>query len=138
MTINADDVSHQAGAVQNPQALFEKAKMWMTSIKNTELDETKTQLILHELHETMIRAIFGSNQIERAGLSLDLRIDLCRKVFAGDQVGDPPERDPTHQSQLLELYSKQPDLQIMQLDVISCSPNGMIVLAAGLMCGCRK
>ncbi|KAG8411112.1 hypothetical protein J3458_016223 [Metarhizium acridum] len=126
MTIHADDVYRQVGAVQNPQQLFEKAKDWMISIQNTERDEVKNDLILKELHEAMIRAIFGSNQIERAGLNLDLTIELCRKVFAGEEVGEVSERDPAYQKQLLELYHKQSDLKNMPAKYILRSRNEVV------------
>ncbi|EFY88225.1 hypothetical protein J3459_017930 [Metarhizium acridum] len=155
MTIHADDVYRHVGAVQNPQQLFEKAKDWMISIQNTERDEVKNDLILKELHEAMIRAIFGSNQIERAGLNLDLTIELCRKVFAGaethvggmpakvpktigdlklnlhrgnlgEEVGEVSERDPAYQKQLLELYHKQSDLKDMPAKYILRSRNEVV------------
>ena len=71
----------------------------------------KNEILTKEIHEAMIRAIFGSNQIERAGLDLDLTVHLCRKVFAGEFIGELSERDPDYQAQLLELYQKQPSLK---------------------------
>ncbi|KHN96028.1 Filamentation induced by cAMP/death on curing-related protein [Metarhizium album ARSEF 1941] len=99
MTISADDVYRQVGAVQHPQQLFEKAKSWMTSIQDMERDEVKDELILAELHGAMIRAIFGS---------------------------ELSERDPTYQSQLLELYSKQSGLKNMPAKYILRSRNEVV------------
>lgn len=77
----------------NPSELFDKASGWLNHIKDLELDDEKEGIIEREISETMCRAIFGSNRIERVGLSLDLTINLCRRIFAGDDIGDEvPER----------------------------------------------
>lgn len=60
----------------------------------------------------MVRAIFGSNMIERVGLGWEITAQPCRKIFDGEDIGEIPERDAAHQVELVELYrKKQPDLK---------------------------
>ncbi len=60
----------------------------------------------------MIRAIFRSNMIERAGLGLDITTQLCRQVFAGEEPETIPKRDVAYQDALLDAYCQmQPELR---------------------------
>ncbi|KAI1376312.1 fido domain-containing protein [Hypoxylon crocopeplum] len=111
MTIRADDIYRQYARGQDPKQLFDKAANWITKIQTTSLDEDQTDLLNEELHEAMVRAIFGSNMIEHAGLGSDITTLLCKKIFAGDDVGEISERGMSCQNALLELYDKQADLK---------------------------
>ncbi|KAL7629134.1 hypothetical protein AAE478_000653 [Parahypoxylon ruwenzoriense] len=86
MAIRADDIYRQYARAQDPEELFDKAANWITKIQTTSLDEDQTNLLNEEVHEVMIRAIFGSNMIEHAGLGYDITILLCKKVFAGEDA----------------------------------------------------
>jgi len=93
--IRADPMYRTYATSGNPSELFEKASGWLIHIGEMELDDEKQEIIEREVTETMCRAIFGSNHIERVGLGLKMTINLCRRVFAGDDVGDDvPERTP--------------------------------------------
>lgn len=51
-----------------------RAKMkggWLIHIKEMELNDEKEEIIEKEVAETMCRAIFGLNHIERVGLDLE-------------------------------------------------------------------
>ncbi|XP_044717854.1 uncharacterized protein HRG_08496 [Hirsutella rhossiliensis] len=85
-----------------------------TRISATALDKDQQEVVNNEIHETMSRAIFGSNMIERAGLGWDITVQLCRKVFAGEDIGQISERDATYQESLLKLYKQQFDLKDMR------------------------
>ncbi|EFQ33128.1 fic/DOC family protein [Colletotrichum graminicola M1.001] len=118
MTIRADDVYLQYSKDQDPKKLFEKASSWFSTLQNTSLNSTQTDLVLKETHDAIIRAIFGSNMIERAGLGWDITVHLCRKILAGEDVKDIPERSIEYQSELLEMYSKQSNLKGMPAQYI--------------------
>ena len=63
-------------------------------------------MVADEIHDTTIRAIFGSNMIERAGLGWDITASLCREVFAGNSISDIPEEGA------IDSYrEQQPDLK---------------------------
>jgi hypothetical protein len=79
------------------------------TIQTSDTDESQCTIIQYILVESMVRAIFGSNQIEHAGLGLDITVDLCRKVFRGEVVDDTGERTPDYLNKLAALYpSVQP------------------------------
>ncbi|KAK3364732.1 fido domain-containing protein [Lasiosphaeria ovina] len=112
MTIRADNVYREYQKDQDPKKLYEKAANWFGNIQSTIMDEQQQDVIMKEIQESMIRAIFGSNMIERAGLGLDITINLCRQVFAGEEeLRVIEERDPEYQNELLKLYHRQPDLR---------------------------
>ncbi len=68
MTIREDDIYRQYAKDQDPKKLFEKAASWISAIQVSDLDSQKEDIVTNEISEAMIRAIFGSNMIERAGL----------------------------------------------------------------------
>lgn len=68
-------------------SLFEKARNWKTAIRNTE-SAKKGEMVTKEVLQATIRAIFGSNLIEFAGLDRELTFQLCQKVFMGQDVWD--------------------------------------------------
>ncbi|KND94403.1 Adenosine monophosphate-protein transferase FICD-like protein [Tolypocladium ophioglossoides CBS 100239] len=74
----------------------------------------------------MVRAIFGSNMIERAGLGWDITVLLCRQIFAGEDIGEILERDGTYQDALLELYHKQPGLRDMPAQYVLRGRNVIV------------
>ena len=112
LTIRADDIYRQYAKGQDPEKLFDKAMDWIGKIQVTDMDRPKQEVVTKEIHDAMIRAIFGSNQIERAGLGMLITVQLCEKIFAGEDVGEIPERSTEHHDELLNLYRKQqPDLK---------------------------
>lgn len=127
MTIYADDIYRATADVKNPKQSIEQVGTWLSSIQDsTTMDAPRRQdTISKEIQDSMIRAIFGSNQIERAGLNLDITVQLCQKVLAGESV-DFSERDPSYHAQLLELYKKQPGLKDMPAQYILRSRNEVV------------
>ncbi|KAH7127857.1 fido domain-containing protein [Dactylonectria estremocensis] len=111
MTIRADNVYRQYARDQDPHKLFDKAINWISAIQTTSLDAAQGDVIASEIQDAMVRAIFGSNMIERAGLSWDITVQLCRRIFAGEDIGIISERDVSYQHELLELYRQQPGLR---------------------------
>ena len=64
-----------------------------------QLDDEKEEIIEREVAETMCRAIFGSNQIERVGLDLEMTMNLCRRTFGGEHVEEEvPDRTPEYEA----------------------------------------
>ncbi|KAJ9145068.1 Fic/DOC family protein [Pleurostoma richardsiae] len=112
LTIRSDDVYRTYAVDQEPQKLFEKATEWITAVQATEFDSGNQALVAKEVEDGMIRALFGSNMIERAGLGWDITVQICRKIFAGEDVGDIPEREPYYLDNLVKIYrGQQRDLQ---------------------------
>lgn len=111
MTIRADDIYRQYAKDQDPKKLFEKATSWIAAIQDTSLESHQQDIVSKEVRDAMVRAIFGSNMIERAGLGWDITVELCQKIFAGEDIGEITERDISYQDALLELYRKKPSLK---------------------------
>ncbi|KAK6222091.1 fic/DOC family protein [Colletotrichum tabaci] len=107
--IRPDDIYTQHSSDQNPQKLFEKASSWLTIIQEKRMDQVQTDLVLKETQDAVIRAIFGSNMIERAGLGWEITLNLCRSVFAGEHAGDVLERTSKYENQLLDLQYQEGD-----------------------------
>lgn len=111
MTIHADDI-YEYVQDQHPRKLFEKAANWISVPQLTKFNDAQQEVVNEEIHEAMVRAIFGSNMIERVGLGWEITAQPCRKIFDGEDIGEIPERDAAHQVELVELYrKKQPDLK---------------------------
>ncbi|MCJ1367425.1 hypothetical protein MMC16_006558 [Acarospora aff. strigata] len=107
-TIKADPMYRTYATSGNPTELFEKASGWLINIKMMDIDEEKEELIEREVTETMCRAIFGSNHIERVGLDLAVTINLCRRIFAGEDVGEEfAERTPEYEALLKGVIAQQ-------------------------------
>ncbi|RGP72340.1 filamentation induced by camp death on curing [Fusarium longipes] len=81
-------------ADQDPKTLFDKATRYLESLRNSrrESDQQET-LIIRELHDSIIHATFGSNQIEKAGLNLDITIHLCNTILRGEPIPDVDKYD---------------------------------------------
>ncbi|RDA85643.1 hypothetical protein CP532_3543 [Ophiocordyceps camponoti-leonardi (nom. inval.)] len=111
LTVRADDVYRQYAQDQDSRKLFDQATQWLSAINEGGQDTSRQNIIDKEVHEAIIRAIFGSNMIERAGLNLDITIQLCRKILDGEslEIGD---RDGACDDAVVELYRRQhPDLR---------------------------
>lgn len=122
MTIHADDIYREKAEVK----AVEQVASWLSTIQQAIVDvASRENIITKELEESMIRAIFGSNQIERAGLNLEITVQLCRKVLAGEDTTFS-ERDPTYHDQLLELYTKQSGLKSQSAQYILRSRNEVV------------
>ncbi|KAH6982067.1 fic/DOC family protein [Ilyonectria sp. MPI-CAGE-AT-0026] len=126
MTIRADDVYRQYARDQDPKQLFEKATNWIMAVQTTALDNDQQDLVANEIQETMVRAIFGSNMIERAGLGWDITVQLCRKIFAGEDIGVISERDISYQQVLLDLYRQEPSLRELSSQYVLRGRNEII------------
>ncbi|KAM0345726.1 hypothetical protein ACHAPU_006079 [Fusarium lateritium] len=111
ITIRADTSYRTYAADQNPQALFEKATRYLGSMRGVERSPEQQEILIKELHESIIHAIFGSNRIEGAGLGFDVTLHLCRKILRGEPVPDIDDRDPEYESKVLELYNHDKTLQ---------------------------
>ncbi|GKT99587.1 fic doc family protein [Fusarium langsethiae] len=104
ITIRSDSSYRTYAAEQDLKALFDKATRYLGSLRDSRTPEQQ-EILIGELHESIIHAIFGSNKIERAGLGLDVTIHLCRKILQGEPVPEIDERDPDYESKVLELYN---------------------------------
>ncbi|KAM0561959.1 hypothetical protein ACHAPJ_002400 [Fusarium lateritium] len=111
ITIRADDSYRTYASDQDPKALFEKATRYLGSMQGTDRTPEQQEILIKELHESIIHAIFGSNKIEGAGLGLDVTLHLCRKILRGEPVPEVEERDPEYESKLLELYNHDKTLR---------------------------
>ncbi|KAM0219005.1 hypothetical protein ACHAPA_003671 [Fusarium lateritium] len=111
ITIRADSSYRTYAADQDPKALFDKATRYLGSMKGVNRTPEQQEVLIKELHESIIHAIFGSNRIEGAGLNFDITLHLCRKILRGDPVPDIEERDPEYESKLLELYNHDETLR---------------------------
>ncbi|KAF4504633.1 hypothetical protein G6O67_008060 [Ophiocordyceps sinensis] len=74
----------------------------------------------------MIIAVFGSNMIERAGLGWDITLHLCRRIIAGEDVGEISERDADYQDALVKLCMQQPNLENMPCHAILRGRNEIV------------
>ncbi|GKT54750.1 fic/DOC family protein [Colletotrichum tofieldiae] len=111
MTIQPDDIYLQYAKGQDPQKLFDKAATWLSAIQDKLTDKDNVDLVMKETHDSITRAIFGSNMIEQAGLGWDITLHLCQRIFSGEDVADIPERTPQYESELLEMYKRQGNLK---------------------------
>lgn len=68
----------------NAEQLFDKITSWMHLIRD-DSQPSKSNIVAKELQETLIRAIYGSNRIEHAGLGWETTQVLCREVFENDR-----------------------------------------------------
>ncbi|KAJ4268891.1 hypothetical protein NW762_002962 [Fusarium torreyae] len=110
--IHADNSYRTYTSDQDPKALFEKATRYLTSLKEAARTPEQQDILVKEIHESIIHAIFGSNSIERAGLSLDATLYLCRKIFQGEDVPEvDDETDPEYESKLQELFNHDKTLK---------------------------
>ncbi|KAK7430899.1 hypothetical protein QQZ08_002427 [Neonectria magnoliae] len=126
MTIRADDVYRQYAYDQDPSKLFEKATNWINAIQTTSTDENQEEVVANEIQETMVRAIFGSNMIERAGLGWDITVQLCKRIFAGEDLGPISERDIPYQHALLDLHRQQPGLRNLPAQYVLRGRNEIV------------
>ncbi|KAH7267671.1 fido domain-containing protein [Fusarium redolens] len=111
MTIRADSSYRTYAADQDPKVLFEKATRYLGSMRGVERTPEQQEILIKEIHESIIHAIFGSNRIEGAGLGFDVTLHLCRKILRGEPVPEIDERDPDYESKLLELYNHDKTLK---------------------------
>lgn len=123
--IRPDDLYCQRPDAQQPGELFTKAGTWLEVIQNAPLDKIQG-VATKEIQDSMVRAIFGSNQIERAGLNLDITTHLCRRILNGEDVGAICEGDLDCQSTLLELYLWDPALRKLSRKDILRSRNEVV------------
>lgn len=118
MTIRADNVYRTYATGQDPASLFKKAVNYMDSAKAIERNQAQQDLLNREVEDMLMHAIFGSNRIEQAGLSLDVTIHLCRKILRGEDVGEITERTPEYRAKLLEVFQIDPQLKGQSLKFI--------------------
>lgn len=111
LIIRADSVYRTYAEDQDPGKLFEQLLARQAAIQSRSASVLAQYVILEQLQESMAAAIFGSNQIERAGANLDVTIQLCRQVFGGEEVEDITEDTPEHTGELQELVLKDKSLE---------------------------
>lgn len=133
MTVRMDDVYRTYESGPSPEDLFEKARVWLTACqKNCDdmmANPEKQEALVDALHATMIEAVFGSNAIERAGAGWDITLDLCRKVFRGEDLGPVPipERDAKYYDEIVGwMRSKEPELRQQSAEHILRSRNEVV------------
>lgn len=110
MIIRADDVYRTYAAGQDPAALLKKTLAYMNSTTQ-ELSDGEMQKRLATQEDIMIHAIFGSNNIENAGLSLEITTHLCHRVLRGEDVEEINENTPDCLERLLDIYQMDPSLR---------------------------
>ena len=87
-TIRMNDVYRDMANVRAVQADFQSAEHHIHKIieahqiKALDINDT----ICEWIESCMMDAVFGSNAIERAGQSYDITLDICRRIFRGQQV----------------------------------------------------
>ncbi|KAF7563338.1 hypothetical protein G7046_g807 [Stylonectria norvegica] len=115
LTVRPDDIYRQYTSDQDPKKLFEKAAGWINDFQLASDKDTcgQDEVIAKEIHEAMGRAIFGSNMIEHVGLGWDITAQLCRRIFAGEDISSISERNTACQDELLDLYRQQATLHDM-------------------------
>ncbi|KAH7176838.1 fic/DOC family protein [Dactylonectria macrodidyma] len=123
MLFFADDVYNPY--IQDSQKVFYKAKTWYTSMQAAP-NNTQQALIVNEILENMIRAIFGSNMIEQAGLGWYITEDLCRRVFAGEHIEAVSEKDASCQEVYLDLCQQQADLPRQPIEQVLRGRNEIV------------
>jgi len=98
MTRNYREMSDNIG---DPEPLFKEIAEVIEHIRNIPKTDFE-EIIKANLEDGMINIIFSSNNIERAGQSLDETIRICRAIFAGKTIAaeDITERSEEYQSQL--------------------------------------
>lgn len=113
LTILRADSSYRTYASdQDPEALFERATRYLDSLAESQRTPQQQETLLNEIHEAIIRAIFGSNRIEGAGLGLDATIHLCRMVLRGEPVPEINDGgDPEYESKLLDVFARDDTLR---------------------------
>lgn len=133
MTIRADEVYRTYTDAQNPRELFEKATGYLDNLRKSQRTQQQEEILIKEIHEMMIHAIFGSNRIEGAGLNLDITINLCRQILRGEEVKDIDERTPEYQSKLMELSRLDDSLKDMPLQFIMRGRREIVQHAKAMM-----
>jgi Fic family protein len=117
LTVTMDDIYRVYGKDEDPVKLFDKASSWLKSMQNSPAatnSNKRAEIIEKQLRHSMVRAIFGSNQIERAGLNEDETTKLCERVFQGEDLGTFDERTPGYEKKLLEELGGQAGSKIFE------------------------
>lgn len=127
ISICSGRIYRQYAQDQDPETLFEKVKGWISIIQNSNSTQ-RAEIIHKETQEALIRAIYGSNQIERAGLSWDNTLSLCRTVFAGESLNEIKSHkgDGANQEQLHDIYRNEPELMVSPARLVVRSRNEVV------------
>ncbi|KAF5682758.1 fic doc family [Fusarium circinatum] len=96
---------------QNPEALFEKALRYLTSLRVNHTSEQQ-EIIHTEVMESLFHAIYGSNRIEQAGLGWDASRYLCYKTLhEPNSILEVNEDDLDFNEKVQDLYVADPTLR---------------------------
>jgi hypothetical protein len=86
---------------EDPSELFEKASGWLILLHSLPQDQkSRVDVIERQLRLSMIDAVFGSNQIDGAGLDPHMTAGLCDRVFGGEDVKIINENTPGYETML--------------------------------------
>ncbi|KAF7533580.1 hypothetical protein G7054_g6979 [Neopestalotiopsis clavispora] len=86
---------------EDPSKLFEKASGWLILLHSLPQDQkSRVDVIERQLRLSMIDAVFGSNQIDGAGLDPHMTAGLCDRVFGGEDVKIINENTPGYETML--------------------------------------
>ncbi|KAF5715616.1 fic doc family [Fusarium globosum] len=96
---------------QNPEALFEKALRYLSSLRANHRPEQQ-DIIYGEIMESLFHTIYGSNRIEQAGLGWDATRSLCHKTrYEPDSILEVNEDDLDFEGKVHDLYAADPTLR---------------------------
>ncbi|UNI18584.1 hypothetical protein JDV02_004842 [Purpureocillium takamizusanense] len=110
------------------ESLFEKPARRLSRLQQARLDDRQREAVVEELRDVMVRAVYGSNTIQGAGLSWHATDVLCRKVFADtdDTSRIITESDEAFQDVIVEMRRLQPSLIIRPVDVALRARNDIV------------
>ncbi|KAM0815837.1 putative Fido domain-containing protein [Seiridium cardinale] len=103
---------------QGPEKLFfGKASQWLIDIRSSTNEAGKAK-IEKQLRESIVRSIFGSNQIQGVGLGLNDTLKICRRILSGEDVERIDEQTPDYERKLMEMHDNNAgsDFTIMSLE----------------------
>ncbi|KAK9414824.1 putative Fido domain-containing protein [Seiridium unicorne] len=103
LTLSMDSIYRTYSCDRDPVKLFGKASQWLIDIRSS-TDEAGKAEIDKQLRESIVRSIFGSNQIEGVGLGLTDTLKICRRILSGEDVEIIDERTPDYERKLMEMH----------------------------------
>ncbi|KAK9778142.1 putative Fido domain-containing protein [Seiridium cardinale] len=103
--------------VSDPEKLFGNASQWLIDIRSSTNKVGKAE-IEKQLWESIVRSIFGSNQIEGVGLGLNDTLKICRRILSGEDVERIDEQTPDYVRMFMEMHDSNAgsDFTIMPLE----------------------
>ncbi|KAL9594657.1 MAG: hypothetical protein Q9219_006918 [cf. Caloplaca sp. 3 TL-2023] len=105
-TFKISDLYRQMGDSSEVKANFEATQASFERISKNFAQQTldPNEKMFEWIESSMIEAIFGSNAIERAGHGFDFTLDICKRIFRGQEVPDTIDpREPEYERGLKDL-----------------------------------